>query len=669
MTLDTNDLEIINKEDQILKEVIHSLENQKIHYYQRSGIERERARDLTSRIVATRRDEEKAMLASDEAVSHALEERNQSELKRLTKLIKKPYFARIKLEEEDQNGKIKEIEYKIGYSANPDCRIIDWKKAPISKLFYEYKEGDDYCEEIQGRERNGKIALKNTYEIDNSELKSISCKEGSYIRKNGEWIKASRKNSGKDTNARDRMRDVLSLISAEQFRTITEGADTAVLIQGIAGSGKTTVALHRLAWLLDPFNSELKADECLIIVQTSSLKTYTKNTLKELDVEEMKVLRIEEWTAEVLKHCLSSLEWNRDSVGASSIDRLKRSMALLNCIEEFDYKGNANLSYPEIYLQILSDPEKIIAHDETKLIDKGLVQQTYKKCQENFAQNFYEHSDKAVFIRIHQLVNNSVPLSAGHSGKYKHIVIDEVQDTNAMELAAIINSVDAYRNLTIVGDTSQNTQRESTFPGWERLRKFWDHKDELSTFVELKISHRSTLPIMKLADYIQSRNIVASGRPGRVPIWFKCENEDLGIESVIKWLSTALEKFPNSLTAVLCSSAQEAKYAASLLEPTFSNSVRLATDDSFSFEAGIVVCDTKLVKGLEFFSVLIWNPSEKTYSKEDQVARNLLYIGATRAEENLCIVTWDKPSGLLPDIRSALVRGHIIEVEELEEEE
>jgi DNA helicase-2/ATP-dependent DNA helicase PcrA len=663
MDINAAEDELITKEDQILKEVINHLENQKSHYIQRSKVETIRSRDLTARIVATRRDEEKAMLASDEAVSHALEERNQQELKRLTKLIKKPYFARIILHEQAE-GKRKEIEYKIGYNANPDCRIIDWKKAPISKLFYEYKEGDEYCEEIQGKERNGKVALKNTYEIENSELKSIKCKAGNFQKKDGKWIKSSGNTAKSAEGPKDRMRDVLSLISAEQFRNITEDAQTAVLIQGIAGSGKTTVALHRLAWLLDPFNSELKAEDSLVLVQTSSLKTYILNTLSELDVEKVQVERLEDWTGKLLKEILPGMSVDLSASTSTSIERIKKSMALLNCIEEYNYTANSDKTLENIYLEILSAADQIIKHDETKLIDKELVKAAAARTSENFSAGKYETCDKAIIVRIHQLKTHSIPLPGNRRGRYKHIVIDEVQDTNVIELAAIMNSADAYRNLTIVGDTSQNTQRESTFPGWDNLRKFWDHKEELSTYVELKISHRSTLPIMKLADFIQGRQMVSNGREGRVPIWFKCQKENKGIESAIKWLSTAMERYPNSLTAVLCSSQAEAKYAASILQPTFSNSVRLATDDSFNFEAGIVVCEIKQVKGLEFFSVLLWNPSEKNYPKNESYSKNLLYIGITRAEENLCLVTWNKPSALLPDIRSSLVRGYSVAEEE-----
>src|SRR5690606_28249776 len=147
---------------------------------------------------------------------------------------------------------------------------------------------------------------------------------GSFFKKDGKWVKSSRGQSGKDASAKDRMRDVLSLISAEQFRAITEAANTAVLIQGIAGSGKTTVALHRLAWLLDPFNSELKADECLVLAQTSSLKTYIKNTLDGLNVENIKVQKFDEWTSFVMKEIFPEYGPNFLSPCPSSIDRVKK---------------------------------------------------------------------------------------------------------------------------------------------------------------------------------------------------------------------------------------------------------------------------------------------------------------------------------------------------------
>lgn len=175
MPLNPDEQQLITDEVQTLQNVISSLKNQLDNAEQRIRTEAIRARDLTSQIVAATREEDKAMLASDEAVSHGLWEQKREEIELLTKQIQKPYFARIVLNEEDlDSGKEKIIEYKLGFSANTDCRIIDWRKAPISKLYYEYKEGDDYSEEILGRERVGKVVLRNRVDISQGILTGVT---------------------------------------------------------------------------------------------------------------------------------------------------------------------------------------------------------------------------------------------------------------------------------------------------------------------------------------------------------------------------------------------------------------------------------------------------------------------------------------------------------------
>ena len=611
------------------------------------------------------------MLASDEAVSHALEIGNLKTLKTLEKLKKKPYFARIVLEEDTPSGDRKFIEYKIGFSANPDCRIIDWKKAPISKLFYEYREGDEYSETIQGIERTGKILVRNTFEIEDSDLRRINCKFGEYKKTDQGWKKLSGRGDEPSRSATSHMPSVLALITPEQFRSITEDAETAILIQGIAGSGKTTVALHRLAWLLGEGNSDLQVEKSLVLTQTNSLKTYINNTLPTLGVSGAKVRTMSEW----LKECVAKIAPKYIDSGNNirrannpsprSIHRLKHSMAFLNCLEEVDLSSQLEFNYGKTLQGILSQPENIIKHDETKLIDKELIKSALLRLQENEDQNCLDSSDDALVLKLYERQFKKIPLSFNDNFLH-HIVVDEVQDFSVVEIAAIIGAVNNVKNLTLVGDTSQKIDAESTFPGWDRLRRNWDHKESVSKFIQLNVSHRSTLPIMKFADHIQQRDLVKEGRPGRVPIWFRAAKESKGLESCINWLSTAIERYPTALTAIICPTEQEAKYALSLLKPTFGEMVRAGDNISFSFDAGLMVTDVRQVKGLEFFNVLIWNPSEKNYPSSHANSQNLLYIAATRAEENLCIVTWGKPTSLLPAANSSLVR--CFQVKEEEEE-
>jgi DNA helicase IV len=126
--------------------------------------------------------------------------------------------------------------------------------------------------------------------------------------------------------------------------------------------------------------------------------------------------------------------------------------------------------------------------------------------------------------------------------------------------------------------------------------------------------------------------------------------------SAIDWLTRASQKYPGSLAAVLCRNSAEAKYAYRLLQPTFGPLLRLGDEHSFTFYEGIVVASAEQVKGLEFTNVLLWNPSKERYPKDD-MHRNLLYTAITRAEENLAVVTWNKPSEILPAFGSSYFRA------------
>lgn len=124
----------------------------------------------------------------------------------------------------------------------------------------------------------------------------------------------------------------------------------------------------------------------------------------------------------------------------------------------------------------------------------------------------------------------------------------------------------------------------------------------------------------------------------------------------IGWLTRVIERYPDGIVAVICRTPKEARYAHGLLTPTFGSAVRLGDDSSFSFQEGILVTDIAQVKGLEFPQVLVWNPSAADYGRDER-SKNLLYVAVTRAEEHLCLISWGKPSPLLPPLHSGLVRG------------
>lgn len=657
--------ESIASEEKIFHGVQSSISEQIVRAEDRLRLENQRARALTSEIMATRRVEDKALLASDEAVSHGLKDSKREEVETLRKQLENAYFARIELEEEQPSGQKVHIEYKLGFSANTDCRIIDWRRAPISKLYYEYKEGDEYCEEILARERLGRVLVRNRVEIKKRELRSIENRYGSFQwnAKEARWESSA--GASRATRASEgRLPDVLSLITAEQFRSITVDADTAILIQGIAGSGKTTVAIHRLAWLLHHDNSPLQPSEACVIVLSPALRAYVANSLPAAGITGVAVRTYHEWAGRIFKALESpaNLEIGR-AIGPTPIEtaRVKRSLALLKAIDaSIPVPVAGRISFADLQqqlLSVLSDAHRVCSFDTTRLLTPEAVMRTLERTQANCNEGVLDWNDDALLLRIYQRMSGGVINEQGLLGAYGHIVVDEVQDLSSIELATLLGAVKNTKDVTIVGDISQNLDQTGAFPGWEELRRYWKLDGDSSRYVSLEVSHRSTLPIMRLADHIQERKLVKTGRPGRTPIWFKCRNESQGIEYVLKWLTKAGELYPNRIVAVICANPAEAKFAYQMLQPTFGLRVRLGDSYSFSFEEGILVTDVRQVKGLEFFSVLLWNPSAKAYP-QGELDQNLLYVAVTRAEENLCVVSWSRPAAALPTFgASRLIRS------------
>ena len=730
MKITEEEKKLLDEEEQELAKVQSSLIQQQKTSERRFQTEKDRARTLTSEMVATRRLEDKHQLASDEALAHKMRDFKLEELGDIEKLIENPYFARIVLEEE-VNGKIKLIQYKIGLRGNTDVRIIDWRKAPISKLYYEYQEGEEYFEIIQGREREGIILSRNKVRIEDGVLVEVTNSKGTFFKEGADWKKGLAPT--RKSNASGRMPDVLSLITPEQFKSITEEADSAVLIQGIAGSGKTTVAVHRLSWLLHDGNSGLKPSDALVLLKSKVLRSYIEDSLKALGTENVPVFTYSQWIQKLVEKILAQKPKLPKEKPSYLTFRLKCSAAMLSAIEGHvksqskwvlnHLRENLNLSelgahiekcldeqqiledaplaflsqlrslvkanpdsavypmahsnalelieglsaglknYKKDIIDVLSNHQAIVDADDSNFIDKKYVAEAKATSEKTFEEGALDQADQPLIVLLSNLKTGKAVNHFGSTSPYGHIAIDEVQDFRPIELAAVLTSAKSKMDVTLSGDSAQDLKEGGAFQGWEQLRTHWGM--ESAQYVELKVSHRSTTEIMRFSHHLINRNNTIEGRRGKPPLWYHTLNEENGYKEMAGWLETVVEKYPQSLTAVLCSSRSEVNYVHSLLEPSFGPILRIGAEDSFSFEEGVTITQTQTVKGLEFKNVLVWNVSEKAYPKRKHF-RNLLYTASTRAEDNLCLISFGKQSPILPSIHSKLVRGHLEEVEEKE---
>lgn len=658
MSINQEENDFIEQECQLLTSTVASLAQQQDELLGRKRSERVRARELTCEIVASTRIEDKAMLASDEAVSHGLLAKQEKDLKNLNKLSAKPYFARFEVLEEGA-GDGKRLDYKLGIAANPECRILDWRSAPIARLFYEYNEGDHYEEEILGRERNGQILLKNSYEIEAQHLQKITCRYGVLSRTATGWQKSTLK-SNRPTHQAGALPHILSVISTEDYRLITSELRAPLLIQGVAGSGKTSVAVHRLAWLLENFGYD--ARRVLILAVNPVLKRYLSESLLSLGISEVRVLTYREWYLEALGPHLRSY---RDQDGSlrrpaqalpSSLARLKRSAALLPALSEVA-KRFPQAALEENFCRALQMEQEILAHPTAKLLGKELLKECRERSAKSFARNELDWDDEIALLYLALQQHSMLYFESGESGRFQHILADEVQFLSPAEITIISQAVDAQQNLTLIGDTAQGATDQEAFPGWKEARQIAENFHAASNFINLQVSHRCSAPIMRLANYVKApeQQGQVKGKEGRVPILMRCRSESEAVGAAINWLKQAMQRYPQALTAVVCPDKQLSKELFGLLKPTLANVVRLGNENDFSFDSGIVVCDSQSVRGLEFVNVLIWDPAHPLYSNA-QTGRQQLYMLFTRASDNLCLIGVAKDNPFLPRGGNPLLR-------------
>lgn len=218
----------------------------------------------------------------------------ESQIKKLSdiKNIKdKPYFARMDFKENTKKlekfyiGKISILDNKTSYPI-----IVDWR-APIANLYYEGKIGKGEYEAL-GEKVEGEILLKRQYIIENGKLKKYV---NINVTGNDELL-----GNALEEKADDRLKNIVATIQDEQNKIIRADISSPLIVQGVAGSGKTTIALHRIAYLIYNYEKEFKPEEFMIIAPTKFFLNYISNILPDLGVNDVKQCTFEDFAYDVI---------------------------------------------------------------------------------------------------------------------------------------------------------------------------------------------------------------------------------------------------------------------------------------------------------------------------------------------------------------------------------
>lgn len=577
-----------------------------------------------------------------------------------------PYFGRIVLQEGARRQEV--LIGKVGV-VDSGLAIVDWRDAPISQLYYNYAEGDEYEEIIGNRERSGVLTARRRVDLREGGL--VEVEGGTEIvrlRPDGGWATPGRIKEERDDH---RLPDIVSLITREQFQVISRPDAGVVLLRGRAGSGKTTVALHRIAWMHFKDPKRFRGDRMLVVMFNKALQTYISRVLPELGVPGVPVETFHGWALRQLRQGGIQLEWRGEA--SPAVARLKRHPAMAKLIEasldalaeksaawvgeQTDDKagwaatngagfakirafrkgapGWWNRLRPRL-LDHVKDLWGLFADEDLckRILPASLhsVLPAARKNQQRCAEaRCLDWEDAALLLRIGQLKHKRDPaIECSWAGIYSHVMIDEAQDLSTVEIEALLDAADAGRSVTVAGDPAQKILSDAQFEGFEALLSRLSGQVEVRLDA-LQVGHRSTRPIMELAlralgTAPSADPAVIAARDGQPVAWVQADD-------VAGILKAFREARPRALVAVLARGKSTADQWARRLTAEGVADVRRASRADFSFQPGVVVSNVHQVKGLEFDGVVLLSPAEFP-----ETERQLLHVAITRAADHLWVV-------------------------------
>lgn len=604
----------------------------------------------------------------------------------------KPYFGRVDYNEEDSG--ITESLYigKNGVSKNrTEVTVVDWR-APVSTLYYENElgQGSYYVPGMVHSNLtetiNVDLKLKRTFDVGNGEL--LGYFDNDAVATDQLLVKYLSQN--KDVV----LGDIISTIQKEQNEIIRESPYVDIIVQGVAGSGKTTVAMHRISYILYNYEQRFEPSGFCIIGSNDMLLNYITSGLPELDVHNVGQKRMDIFLRDLLenhwKKNYKIVEISQEEAYKSSMEFVlaledwlqKQKDKILPCLDVKDENQKVLLSGDSIADTLKENPDFSVMQ-----LAKLLNERLQKRIMFLFSEEWQRNRQKELrarykgyfnlpkeknsllalydtFLKEYQCQHDMSPtgltsqrefhvydlaamvlickrmLAKALTEDYSQVIIDEAQDFGTMVYYVLKQMLFGCR-FTIMGDVSQNINYETGMNSWKDMRE-QVFTGERTHFHILAKSYRNTIEISEYAGRILEKasfgayKITPVIRHGRKVDFYKVQANESAMAEKAIWVLTEIKSRGYDTAAVICRNEQEAEKVRALLK---------IGDGKEMFTKGVMVLPIQLTKGLEFDAVLLWNPSKEDYGENEAEAK-LLYVAVTRALHELHVVYKEELSQL-----------------------
>ncbi|MDR2010995.1 MAG: UvrD-helicase domain-containing protein [Bacteroidales bacterium] len=607
--------------------------------------------------------------------------------KRLGKILDIPYFGRIDFKEKKGGSKI--IPVYIGVHTFYDFEtksnlIYDWR-APVSGMFYDYELGEASYLSPSGKVE-GELSLKRQFRIRKGIME--------YMIESSLTVHDDILQKELSLNANDKMKNIVATIQREQNQIIRNEDARVLIIQGVAGSGKTSIALHRIAYLLYTQKGNLSSKDILIISPNKVFADYISNVLPELGEENIPETSIDQIFSNILdnkykyQNFFDQVNELLSNPASSFIDRIqyKATSDFIYHLNRFilhvennyfkavDVKLTKHITVPAEFIEeqfrrfdrypirqrfetmtdhileimtiqyrfSVTTAEKNFLKKEIKKMFAGNNDiQVYKDFFEWIGKpemfkmrknRMIEYSDLAPLAYLHiALEGNS------HPNCVKHLLIDEMQDYSPIQYSIIQKLYSCPK--TILGDAGQSVD-----PYGSSTADMIQEVFATGKVMKLCKSYRSTCEITDFAQKIRvNSELEQIARHGEKPQILKFKEEEEEISGIADLIFVFKKSIYKSL-GIVCKTEFQAKEITEKLK-LYMDDIYFLSNQSSGFIHGIVITSAHMAKGLEFDEVIIPQANSNNYNSG--IDKNMLYIAVTRAMHRLTLTYSGTRSGFI----------------------
>ena len=610
-------------------------------------------------------------LMSDNALEVYLMMQKGKYFQRLFKIQNSPYFGSIIFEEENELPKIIYLGIIHLEDKNKNYLIYDWR-APISSLFYDYEVGE--CS-YKAPEKiiKGNLKRKRQYKIEDGKIKHIF---DNSINIDDSLLQEVLSNDGSE-----KMKNIVNTIQQEQNKIIRNVEDKSLIVQGIAGSGKTSVALHRIAFLLYKIEN-LSSKNVLIFSPNNVFSEYISNVLPELGEDNpsettyanflescIKEYKAIETFTEFIARYYTYKEKNIDLVKYKQSDEIIKDIEdyVLYLIKNIKFTKNIEIDiFNEVTKEQLkelferydrfplftriTEISKKLSENYTngkltlarsinkKILESMNIEKNYKKIYYNFYKskfckiklsdneirkfvnkNKINYEDAIIFSYIKGLLEGF-----NYNNMIKEIVVDEAQDYTLLQYK-ILSKIFKKSSFSILGDVNQTINPYYKYESLEQIKEVLDK----TKYLELTKTYRSSKEIIEYTNKILNLTFVSAIRKdNNKPVLFRKEtNLKKQLLNDINYLKKEYKS-----VAIITKDDEEANEIYNLLKDDIN--IGKITINEEIFRKDLIVVPSYMAKGLEFDSVIVYNKINNIYKENEKY---LYYVACSRAQHELII--------------------------------